>query len=85
MVWLLVVGMERRVLLCDLRDRRKGGAGIGGIRRGIEVVGVRIRVGMRAPSLYSYFDSKHAIYDAMFLQGNLDLLARYVQRLMETK
>jgi AcrR family transcriptional regulator len=35
------------------------------------------RVGMRAPSLYSYFDSKHAIYDAMFLQGNLELLARY--------
>jgi AcrR family transcriptional regulator len=33
------------------------------------------RVGMRAPSLYSYFDSKHAIYDAMFLQGNLELLA----------
>ena len=32
---------------------------------------------MRPPSLYSYFDSKHAIYDAMFLQGNLDLLARY--------
>src|SRR5262249_17121048 len=29
------------------------------------------------PSLYSYFDSKHAIYDAMFLQGNLELLARY--------
>jgi AcrR family transcriptional regulator len=26
-------------------------------------------VGMRAPSLYSYFDSKHAIYDAMFLEG----------------
>jgi len=24
------------------------------------------RVGMRAPSLYQYFDSKHAIYDAMF-------------------
>lgn len=35
------------------------------------------RVGMRPPSLYSYFDSKHAIYDAMFLQGNLELLARY--------
>ncbi|HWE54149.1 MAG TPA: TetR/AcrR family transcriptional regulator [Acidimicrobiales bacterium] len=35
------------------------------------------RVGMRAPSLYSYFDSKHAIYDAMFLQGNLELLARF--------
>jgi AcrR family transcriptional regulator len=27
------------------------------------------RVGMRAPSLYQYFDSKHAIYDAMFKQG----------------
>src|SRR3954452_19755563 len=27
------------------------------------------RVGMRAPSLYQYFDSKHAIYDAMFTQG----------------
>jgi AcrR family transcriptional regulator len=35
------------------------------------------KVGMRAPSLYSYFESKHAIYDAMFLQGNLELLARY--------
>ena len=27
------------------------------------------RVGMRAPSLYSYFDSKEAIYDAMFADG----------------
>jgi AcrR family transcriptional regulator len=35
------------------------------------------KVGMRPPSLYSYFDSKHAIYDAMFVQGNLELLARY--------
>src|SRR5205814_846853 len=35
------------------------------------------KVGMQAPSLYSYFDSKHAIYDAMFLQGNLELMARY--------
>ena len=34
-------------------------------------------VGMRPPSLYSYYDSKHAIYDAMFLQGNLELLDRY--------
>lgn len=30
-------------------------------------------VGMRAPSLYSYFDSKKAIYDAMFRQGNEQL------------
>jgi len=26
-------------------------------------------VGMQPPSLYGYFDSKHAIYDAMFAQG----------------
>jgi AcrR family transcriptional regulator len=35
------------------------------------------RVGMRAQSLYSYFPSKHAIYDAMFTQGNRELLRRY--------
>ncbi|HEX3393292.1 MAG TPA: TetR/AcrR family transcriptional regulator [Acidimicrobiales bacterium] len=28
------------------------------------------KVGMRAPSLYSYFDSKNAIYDAMYAQGS---------------
>lgn len=27
------------------------------------------RVGMQAPSIYSYFDSKHDIYDAMFAEG----------------
>lgn len=27
-------------------------------------------VGVRAPSLYTYFESKHAIYDAMFAEGN---------------
>jgi len=36
------------------------------------------RVGMRAQSLYSYFPSKHAIYDAMFAQGNRELRDRYV-------
>ena len=34
------------------------------------------RVGMQAPSLYQYFDSKHAIYDAMFAQGNEALVER---------
>jgi len=34
------------------------------------------RVGMRAQSLYSYFDSKHAIYDAMFTEGCRELLDR---------
>ncbi len=32
------------------------------------------RVGMRAQSVYSYFASKHEIYDAMFAEGNRALL-----------
>ena len=31
-------------------------------------------VGMQAPSLYSYFDSKHAIDDAMFAEGATEFL-----------
>jgi AcrR family transcriptional regulator len=34
------------------------------------------RVGMRAQSLYSYFPSKHAIFDAMFADANQELLRR---------
>ena len=33
-------------------------------------------VGMRAPSLYGYFASKHALYDAMFAEGCSALLER---------
>ncbi len=32
-------------------------------------------VGMRQPSLYEYFDSKDALYDAMFADGNRQLQA----------
>ena len=32
-------------------------------------------VGMRAQSVYSYFPSKDAIYDAMFRQGYEEFLA----------
>jgi AcrR family transcriptional regulator len=35
------------------------------------------RVGMRAQSLYVYFPSKHAIYDAMFGEANRELVARW--------
>lgn len=35
------------------------------------------RVGMRAPSLYSHFDSKNAIYDAMFGQAWTDCLVLF--------
>lgn len=34
-------------------------------------------IGMRAPSLYTYFSSKHAIYDAMFAQGYEALIAMH--------
>jgi AcrR family transcriptional regulator len=30
------------------------------------------RLGMTTPALYTYFDSKHAIYDALFRQGFLE-------------
>jgi AcrR family transcriptional regulator len=43
---------------------------------GLSLRDVARRIGMRPPSLYWYFDSKRAIYDAMFVQGNRQLLAR---------
>jgi AcrR family transcriptional regulator len=38
--------------------------------------GLARKVGMRQPSLYEYFDSKNALYDAMFADGNRQLLDR---------
>jgi AcrR family transcriptional regulator len=35
------------------------------------------RIGMRSPSLYSHFESKNAIYDAMFAQAWTDLSAAF--------
>ena len=43
---------------------------------GLSLRDVAASIGMRPPSLYWYFNSKHAIYDAMFAQGNRQLLAR---------
>jgi len=37
------------------------------------------RVGMRAQSLYVYFPSKYAIYDAMFGESNVELLRRLTE------
>ena len=39
---------------------------------GVALSEVARRVGMRAPSLYNYFPSKHAIVDAMFQQGAIE-------------
>jgi AcrR family transcriptional regulator len=41
------------------------------------------KVGMRAQSLYSYFDSKEAIYDALFEEGCRECLER-IQRVDRT-
>jgi AcrR family transcriptional regulator len=43
---------------------------------GLSLRDVAARIGMRPPSLYWYFDSKQAIYDAMFAEGNRQLLQR---------
>ena len=43
---------------------------------GISLHALAREVGMRQPSLYEYFDSKHALYDSMFADGNRQLLAR---------
>lgn len=41
---------------------------------GLSLRDLAAAIGMRAPSLYSYFESKHAIYDAMFAQGAREYL-----------
>ena len=43
---------------------------------GFSLHGVARELGIRQPSLYEYFDSKLALYDAMFADGNRKLLAR---------
>jgi AcrR family transcriptional regulator len=41
---------------------------------GLSLHALAREVGIRQPSLYAYFDSKHAVYDAMFADGNRQLL-----------
>ncbi len=43
---------------------------------GFSLHGLARELGIRQPSLYEYFDSKLALYDAMFADGNRALLAR---------
>ena len=44
---------------------------------GLSLHALALRVGMRQPSLYEYFGSKNALYDAMFAEGNRQLLERF--------
>jgi AcrR family transcriptional regulator len=43
---------------------------------GVSLHALAREVGIRQPSLYEYFGSKNALYDAMFADGNRQLLAR---------
>src|SRR5213082_2711545 len=54
---------RREILDAALEIARRDGLSAVTLR---EVAG---RIGMRSPSLYSHFDSKNAIYDAMFAQA----------------
>lgn len=64
---------ERRAGLREARRREILAAAWALVReQGISALTLRevaARVGMRAPSLYEYFPSKYAIYDAMFAEG----------------
>jgi AcrR family transcriptional regulator len=41
----------------------------------VSVSEIARRMGMRAPSLYKYFPSRNAIYDALFARGNAEVSA----------
>jgi AcrR family transcriptional regulator len=43
---------------------------------GVSLHAIAREIGIRQPSLYAYFDSKHDLYDAMFADGNRQLLER---------
>jgi AcrR family transcriptional regulator len=43
---------------------------------GLSLHALAREVGIRQPSLYGYFDSKDALYDAMFADGNRQLIQR---------
>ena len=67
------VAQRRQVKIASIVDAAWGLAR----KHGIQLVSLRDlakEVGMRQPSLYAYFDSKNALYDAMFADGNQQLL-----------
>jgi len=43
---------------------------------GLTLRGLARELGLSQPSLYEYFESKHALYDALFDDGNRQLLER---------
>ena len=72
------VAQRRQAKIASLIDAAWKLARAHGIA-GVSLHGLAREVGMRQPSLYEYFDSKNALYDAMFADGNRQLLDRLDQ------
>jgi len=69
------VAQRRETKIASIVDAAWGLARRDGIQL-LSLHALATEVGMRQPSLYAYFDSKSALYDAMFADGNRELLAR---------
>jgi AcrR family transcriptional regulator len=69
------VGLRRQAKMDSIVEAAWGLAREHGVA-GLSLHALAREVGMRQPSLYEYFDSKHALYDAMFADGNRELLGR---------
>jgi AcrR family transcriptional regulator len=66
------------VAVAVMAEEGAGGLSLGEVAR---------RIGVRTPSLYVYFDSKHAVYDAVFQRGwsrALEVVATHEQRMRQT-
>lgn len=74
-----VTGDRRRVRHLARRDAIIQAAWSLAREHGLDGIPMRAladKVDLRQPSLYQYFSSKHALFDAMFAQGNRQLLTR---------
>ena len=69
------VTQRREAKVASIVDAAWALARIHGIA-GVSLHALAREVGMRQPSLYEYFDSKNALYDAMFADGNRQLIER---------
>src|SRR5690349_14335029 len=69
------VAERREARTAEIVDAAWKLAAVDGIG-GFSLHAVARELGIRQPSLYEYFDSKHALYDALFADGNRQLLER---------
>ena len=69
------VAAKREAKIASIIDHAWSLARAEGIS-GVSLHALAREVGMRQPSLYVYFDSKDALFDALFADGNRQLLER---------